>query len=183
MINDIEDTSDTDLKNGKKRVAKKLAEQLIKDCHIDTPPVLINTIVQHLHKTLGYQIYCRSSELSDKFSGQIAKSGKTVGIMYNKNHHQVRQRFTVAHEIGHLMLEHGIVISDYKEVIDFKTQSPIEVEANIFGAELIMPGFILRKYLKKKYTESVKKLSEVFNVSEEAMWYKVVEDKLIKYVG
>jgi Zn-dependent peptidase ImmA (M78 family) len=40
-------------------------------------------------------------------SGQLSFDGTTPVIRYSTTEHPVRQRFTVAHALGHLMLEHG----------------------------------------------------------------------------
>ena len=62
---------------------------------------------------------------------------------------EFRQRFTIAHEIGHILLGHeGISHRDtsytiYKDLIERMN----EVSANAFAAELLMPELLLRKAL------------------------------------
>lgn len=58
-----------------------------------------------------------------------------------------RQRFTIAHELGHIVLEHLEVEDNLKEPtlnilnreIEFDSSSYQEKEANKFAAELLMP--------------------------------------------
>lgn len=70
-------------------------------------------------------------------------------IWVNKLEPEYRQRFTIAHEIGHILLGHeGISHRDtsytiYKDLIERMN----EVSANAFAAELLMPEILLRKAL------------------------------------
>lgn len=76
-------------------------------------------------------------------------------IRVNKYEPLVRQRFTIAHEIGHILLSHeGISYRDtsytiYKDLIERMN----EVSANAFAAELLMPERLLRKALEKTMFE------------------------------
>lgn len=68
---------------------------------------------------------------------------------------EVRQRFTIAHEIGHILLGHeGISYRDpnYQKYNDFIKRMN-EVNANSFAAELLMPEKLLRKALEKTMSE------------------------------
>ena len=80
-----------------------------------------------------------------------------IGV--NALHHPNRQRFTIAHECGHLILHKPQIT---KEVhVDKALASPMlmrdsvsaagvdemEIEANLFAAELLMPKAILAKAL------------------------------------
>lgn len=56
----------------------------------------------------------------------------------NGNDAAVRQRFTLAHEFGHLRMKHGSVV-DRPEAISGYDHDPVEVSANAFAAELLMP--------------------------------------------
>lgn len=73
-----------------------------------------------------------------------------IGTIYvNILDPEFRQRFTIAHEIGHILLGHeGISHRDtsytiYKDLIERMN----EVSANAFAAELLMPELLLRKAL------------------------------------
>ena len=68
---------------------------------------------------------------------------------------EFRQRFTIAHEIGHIILDHeGISHRDtsytvYKGIIERMN----EVSANSFAAELLMPEQLLREALLDTMTK------------------------------
>lgn len=68
----------------------------------------------------------------------LAKQGGGMGIIVVNEHRcRVRKRFTIAHEIGHAVLNHfSISFSDGKGLDDSSWQ---ERQANAFAAELLMP--------------------------------------------
>lgn len=68
---------------------------------------------------------------------------------------EVRQRFTIAHEIGHILLGHeGISYRDpNNEQYNDLVKRMNEVSANGFAAELLMPERLLRKALEKTMFE------------------------------
>ncbi len=178
-----EDTSyieELEEKKTKIRYIKKSAQQLVSDVGSDVP-IILRDIIKKVQEQKKISINCKPMDLSNKFSGQIVIYGNAVGIIYNENHSRNRQRFTVAHELGHLILGHEFKIKQYNEIIKFNTKSPIEREANIFAAELLMPKNILTKYLKENKITSVSDLSIKFEVSEEALWFKISSDNLMKH--
>lgn len=83
-----------------------------------------------------------------------SKNGKKV-ISINEFEPDYRQRFTIAHELGHIILGHeGISyrfsdVSKYKNTIDRMN----EVSANKFAAELIMPENLVKKVLLHSINE------------------------------
>ncbi|MBS1629350.1 MAG: ImmA/IrrE family metallo-endopeptidase [Bacteroidetes bacterium] len=64
-------------------------------------------------------------------------------IVYNRNHLGDRQRFTLAHELGHLVMH---------TFTNLKAEQDITHEANLFAAELLMPETEIRKDLKEALT-------------------------------
>jgi Zn-dependent peptidase ImmA (M78 family) len=83
------------------------------------------------------------------------KDGTGV-IGVNNNHHRNRQRFTIAHEIAHYRLHHvGKVFNDatpvfFRDTTSAAGQSPQEIVANAFAAELLMPENKLRELLREQ---------------------------------
>lgn len=76
-----------------------------------------------------------------------------------------RQRFTVSHELGHLMLHPlGKVFRD--ESLG-KGRSKAEVQANRFAARLLMPAHMVRAALALSPT--LDELAALFGVSKDAM--------------
>lgn len=87
-------------------------------------------------------------------------SGELRGnrVKVNAQNHLVRQRFSIAHEIGHHILhtEH-----------DSAASSLIERQANAFAAALLMPAGLLRREIKR--TSDFDELQRRFQVSRDAL--------------
>src|SRR5690606_5820245 len=71
----------------------------------------------------------------EKFDGVsfVTKEGYPV-IIVNKNYSNDRKRFTIAHELGHLLMH------DDKNfpISEFRTDKIKENEANVFASEFLM---------------------------------------------
>jgi len=85
-------------------------------------------------------------------SGALIRSNNLQGIAVNAAQSPVRKRFTVAHELGHFLLEH--VDRDHvdweftvirRDGLSSEAQDDQEIAANFFAANLLMPRHILRK--------------------------------------
>ena len=119
-------------------------------------------------------IKLQSEPMSDDCSGMIeydSKIGKYV-ISVNANHGQNRQRFTIAHELGHYALNHG----DKKDTL-FRHANGAherdEIEANQFAAELLMPEGVIRHLIFNEKIVDVSILAGKLWVSEQAMLYRL----------
>ena len=117
----------------------------------------------------------------------VQKHGKKfIGV--NNTESDVRQRFTIAHELGHLFLHKDSSVNyDQGGMMLFRDEHSSEgsdlkeVEANRFAAELLMPAETLRKDVSSEKTfdlingddttraKVIKKLASKYNVSEQAM--------------
>ena len=148
-------------------LARKSARNLIKSAKITCFPVLLKQIAKVVPDLL-----IDGKELDDTISGmQVTYRGKAF-IRYNSTHSNTRNRFTVAHEIGHLLLGHT---SDCGRGME--SNSPLETEANQFAAELLMPLSLLKEAMKT-YT-TVSSLARHCWVSKDAMSNRVMEMKLL----
>lgn len=93
--------------------------------------------------------------LANDESSEYSTNEETREIRINKYEPLVRQRFTIAHEIGHILLGHeGVSFRDtnYQQYNDFIKRMN-EVNANSFAAELLMPEKLLRKALENTMFE------------------------------
>lgn len=97
-------------------------------------PVPLQRIVNHIGFKWHY--FEPDNKLRD-VSGAVNHEKK---IIYSNNKETFsRQRFTVAHEIGHISLHHEGNIIDRRSVFN-RPHDDKEYSANLFAAELIMPG-------------------------------------------
>lgn len=137
----------------------------------DQFPVPLENIATFLgYKTLGFQPPPEHQETA-KVSGMIDYGGKTIYI--NTFESLPRQRFTLAHEIGHACLhsqDDGAII-DFRTEIDSPTEEK-EREANQFAAELLMPREnFARQWLK--FNGDVEKLSTIFGTSKPSVEFRI----------
>lgn len=113
-----------------------------------------------------------SENLPDNISGRISYDfGKNSYIIaVNENHHPNRQRFTIAHELGHYVLGHGS-----KEDVLYRNgeSDPDEVEANAFAAEILMPKGVVRHLIFEQDITDIRVLAKKLWVSDDAMYYRL----------
>lgn len=98
-------------------------------------------------------------------------------IRYSTTESPVRQRFTIAHEIGHFALGHlnsaGKMFRDTPENFS-NGAAPEERQANAFAAQLLMPEKVVKFAVNERGFNTLKSLANVFDVSEVAMKYRLV---------
>lgn len=88
-------------------------------------------------------------------------------ISVNASDADVRKRFTIAHEIGHLIL-HDLTSGVLRRDTDFRDNSPLERQANGYASKLLMPEWILDSIVEHyRYNSEI--LAAVFDVSVPAM--------------
>ncbi len=152
-------------------LARKMARKLLADIGIKNPPILIRDVVEHIKKEKDLSVYPWAFG-KDTDGIQITQE-ESATIGYNQAQHQHRQRFTVAHEIGHFILGH----TRGNFILDLNSKKPEEIEANQFAAELLMPLKMFKKdFLRDK---NVATLARLYNVSEEAIWWRINDCRLL----
>jgi transcriptional regulator with XRE-family HTH domain len=143
------------------------ANELLEKAGIFAPPVP----VLGLARLCGVLVV--EHDFPDALSGILLEvdGGAIVGI--NENHHERRQRFSLAHELGHHLLGHAgrfhIDLSDTDPPgFDYRS----ERAANEFAADLLMPRRLVTAWAERD--PSTDGLARAFNVSEIAMGYRLV---------
>ncbi len=125
--------------------------------------------------------------LGDEVSGILAINEGKGTIGYNLQHSKGRQRFTVAHELGHYIMHRNtkkelFVDKDY--IVKFRsnkkyssTELKQEKEANAFAAALLMPKKVVLQELFNEQNAPENELIEIlakrFEVSVPAMTYRI----------
>lgn len=144
----------------------------------------VPTPLDMIANSLGLKIF-KDQSFEDSISGVFVP--EKMAIIVNASHPEVRQRFTIAHEIGHFILHYDpknldlFVDKSFAFYRNRKTSEGLddnEKAANKFAAELLMPEEVLRKrvdtYGVDLFDEfSVSRLATAFNVSEQAMTLKL----------
>jgi IrrE N-terminal-like domain len=113
-----------------------------------------------------------SQGFSGYFERRDAQTGRPA-IHFNPKDALVRQRFTIAHELGHMALGHDDAPRDDPEMFRSGVRSPIERHANQFAAELLMPESAVRRMIASGKFTSVEELAAAFGVSGAAMSFRV----------
>ncbi len=107
-------------------------------------------------------------------SGEFKKcTARGPLIQYRSTESNVRQRFTIAHELGHFVLGHGGAYRDSPDEFSLTNHNPLEIEANRFAAELLMPEDVLSYLVVKKGINDIAKLADMLQVSQVAMQYRL----------
>lgn len=159
-----------------KQRARDEAQRLLSRFSVSSPPVPVDKIAKWLGATLQY------APLDQELSGMAyIKDGQPI-IGVNSLHHPHRQRFTIAHEIAHLVLHRDYISANVHVDKAFKLlRDPVaatgtdalEIEANAFAAELLMPMDWLKEAMALEGElddeASILAVSRKFKVSKSAI--------------
>lgn len=160
--------------------------EIVNSFGVRMPPVPVDKIA----RGLGAQL--RFSPLDEELSGMIYISDGTPIIGINSLHHPNRQRFSIAHEIGHLVLHRPLITGKVHVDKEFRVQlstlncdatsalgtDEIEIQANRFAAELLMPSAWFARALSTKPFDidnegPLDEIAKKFRVSRQALDYRI----------
>jgi len=123
-----------------------------------------------------------SAPLPDNISGMIRRVGDRWECVYNQGHARVRQRFTVAHEIGHFIYHRDLLRQGVGDTLAYRAEgselpNPLitreqEWQANNFAANLLVPSRWLRAAQAAGVVD-VNELARQFGVSGTVMRIKM----------
>jgi Zn-dependent peptidase ImmA (M78 family) len=136
-------------------------DDLLSTFEIRLPPVDPEYIAQRLGVIIRRFI-------SGEGSGRVESTPTEATVYVNRSDHPVRQRFTIAHELGHLML-HPLGKAFRDTTFSGNWQ---ETQANRFAADLLMPEWMLDIAVHST-GGNVERLARLFGVSEQAMRYRL----------
>ena len=123
--------------------------------------VYIKPLNEHLSKR-----YSSKATLENEFGKKI--------IYYNPTESEIRQRFTLAHELGHHLLGHTRYKNEYRDNFTEKPDNLFDIEANLFAVEILMPSGAILRLAGSKGCRTENDLAVLFNVSLEAMHWKLI---------
>lgn len=165
---------------------KVAVQRLLKDAGITAAPIDIEALAVRQGAVVSYEPF------KEELSGILIKENDRTVIGVNSSHPTTRQRFTIAHELGHLTLDHkgelfvdqtvklqGTVIR--RDGVSSQAVDRFEIEANRFAAELLMPESLIVAAVRErqeKHTDCpssvlVDDLAREFQVSSQAMEYRL----------
>lgn len=157
---------------------ERIVDDLLKRADVTAAPVNVNKLAKLVDAVVRYE------DFDDDVSGVLVRSADSNVIGVQRRQSKVRQRFTIAHEIGHLLLHEGAVHVDKAFRINWRKaelEEPKkieEIEANHFAASLLMPRVLLERahgtqmFDLEDETEAVR-LAALFQVSKQAMTFRL----------
>ena len=161
----------------------EVAQMILDRLGIEEVPIPIVAIM----KSLNFQVV--AGELKDEISGIIGidddlaknfKSSKVIAI--NNKDNVGHQRFTMDHELAHYLFDFDVSnqIVYYNTYNTFEDENEEERRANYFAANLLMPEKKFKKefdnvVIKNNLYVTVEKLSQIFQVSGEAVRRRISE--------
>jgi Zn-dependent peptidase ImmA (M78 family) len=162
-----------------RRVERK-AEDLLQKLGIRKPPVDVEKISRRLSVTV------KPMDVKERISGVLVLKDEKATVGYNRSDARVRQRFTIAHELGHYMLhqdamqlfvDEGYAVA-YRDPRSSSGEIRREREANAFAAAILMPKYLVEEEVEKLNfdlgsDDALKTLAKRFNVSTQAMAYRL----------
>lgn len=162
------------------QIEKKALELLQKTNSISLPIPIKNIIKSQGIKLSPY-------DLGDDVSGVLVIDNENCKIGYNSTESHVRQRFTLAHELGHFILHKNKSQDVFVDKVTYmfrksNTRSvdyKIEMEANQFAAAILMPEIMIERELNKLNNgnlsdhDLIVELANKFKVSQIAMTYRL----------
>ena len=164
-----------------------LANTLLRKAKIKSPPVPIEKIAAQKKVKISYAV------LDGDVSGLLYRKDKDVVIGVNASHVPTRQRFTIAHELGHFLLDHDaeLYVDKGHKIIfrDSNSKTGLnesERQANQFAAVILMPEDMIRDELNKSPIDfddpkALEKLAGRFGVSTQALTYRLINLNLVDF--
>lgn len=157
----------------KQRIRQE-AQQLLQSGRIDKPPVPIERLARQLGARIRYEPF------RGELSGMLFRENGHAIIGVNSLHAPTRQRFTVAHELAHLVLHTDRLYVDQHFRVRLRDErssqatDPDEIAANTLAAEILMPANMLirdvsGKALDPESDEAIRRLADKYEVSVQAM--------------
>lgn len=155
-------------------LARQLARKLLKEAGVNDAPVSMQKIGEYMEQKYNLQLQGLKNFFSDKVSGLTVMIDESPTIGFNKDQSWYRRRFTIAHEIGHFILNtaHYKQSGESGDLQMLDTANPIEKEANAFAAELLMPLQQFKKDYRRRL-RSLDDLSKKYQVSKEAAGWQL----------
>ena len=159
--------------------AEAAADRVLVETSVSSVPIPVEKLAQDL----GAQLSRR--RLPNDVSGMLLRDRHRTLIVVNAQHSRTRQRFTIAHELGHLVLHRGVFVDtlrvNLRDHVASRGTDREEIQANAFAAELIMPRRQMLQAAdavvrKGELVEAalIERLAREFDVSVQAMSIRLV---------
>lgn len=142
---------------------RQAAQQVLRRHNITEPPVPVEDIIRRL----GLQIQI-NREVTSGVVARLRTTPEGKAMELAPGQPRVRQRFSMAHELGHHVLGHAL------------EPTPVaEAEANTFAGALLVPREWLARDLKGERMTAAA-LAQRYDVSQEVIFIAVKDGRLLQ---
>jgi Zn-dependent peptidase ImmA (M78 family) len=154
--------------------------RLLAKYQVDSAPVPVEKIAR------GEGLRIVKQSLERDIDGFLLRSSGIKFIGVNQFHAKTRQRFTIAHELGHALLHEGEELHvdrgfriNYRDAESALATNIEEIESNTFAAWLLMPAPFLTPQVRSAHLDidddqAVVSLARRYDVSAQAMTHRLV---------
>lgn len=127
----------------------------------------------------------KNAKLAEGIAGQIKRlDNGRFEISTTREDHYFRQRFTMAHELGHFLMHRSLIGDGIDDNVKYRSTSDgdfyntaideiHERQANAFAAKLLIPSKLLEEHLKFNPDESLSSFAKEFQVSPSCMRWRL----------
>lgn len=136
--------------------------------------VVLNLVKKH-KTNAPYELASRMNievvlwDLHEEIYGFYKYERRNRFIFINSNLIDTKQRFVCAHELGHAIL-HSKVNTPFLRKNTFFSIDKIEVEANTFAVELLLPDDVIKQYQSSELT--IYHISQMYSVPKNLVHLK-----------
>jgi Zn-dependent peptidase ImmA (M78 family) len=159
---------------------RNVVRRLLAEHRVSKPPVDVKKIAEALGAIV------QTKRVEEDVSGFLVRHHGRSIIGVNASHPMTRQRFTIAHEIAHMLLHapKGVHVDQAfaLQLRNDKSRQGVdtdEIEANLFAAELLMPADFLATDLRRQGVmdlhdeHGINQLAKAYRVSSQAMTIRI----------
>ena len=155
--------------------SRDLSWQILLDSNIGILPIKISEIckiysIRMVRYSTAEKLF-KQFHLNDRADANDGFTFDNV-IFYNDSQTKKRQRFTVAHELGHILLHNGNGIYNREPSTN---DNPIEQEANVFASRLLAPACVLWGL----GVTTAQQISDTCNISIQSAEFRMERLKLL----
>ena len=143
----------------------RAAEVVLEALEIKSRP----TDVFNLSNMLGAKV--KFANMTEQGILHFIDDVPTIFVKYNEIN--VKQRFTIAHQLGHALLHFNYDANIYFKDLSYSVDNKMEQEANRFAANILMPESELINLIRLDYTKE--KIANHFDVSLDVLNWQIFD--------
>ena len=129
---------------------RKRADRDVEDFFLTDVERIVRELIE---VELHYVPTIQSSDSASEVAGFIDRSDARIVI--SQQFSETSRRFTIAHEIGHWVLHPGVKHHRDRPMAssarDRNRRPQVEIEADVFAVELLMPEFAVKRRFRKRF--------------------------------